>query len=358
MCGMDSRAIGIFDSGFGGLTVARAIHGLLPREPIVFFGDTARCPYGMRSLAEVRGFVRQICTWLTARDVKLLVIACNTASAAGLALAQTDFPVPAMGVVDPGARGAVRATRNRKIGVIATRATVESGAYARAIRAIDAGTTVFSVAAPRFVDIVEEGLRRSDGPIERLSADASDVYLRPAFQAIAREYLDPLRREGVDTLVLGCTHFPVLAPLISQAVGEGVGVVSSSEETAREVAATLEARGQLAGDGDGGDGDDGGGPSMSFFTTGDDVGEFARIGARIFGEDLGEVIHVELSELDDCGVGDADGAEDVCGICGTEGSGDARDGAEGAGVAVCMDDPGGAEGGASDTCEAGKDGGS
>ena len=317
---MDSRAIGIFDSGFGGLTVARAIHEHLPAESLVFLGDTARCPYGPRGLDEVRGFVRQICTWLSERDVKLIVIACNTASAAGLELAQTEFSVPAMGVVEPGARGAVRATRNRRVGVIATRGTVESGAYSSAIRSLDAGATVFSVAAPRFVEIVEEGLRRSDGPIERLTADASDVYLRPAFQAIARDYLDPVRREGVDTLVLGCTHYPVLAPLIAQVVGDGVTIVSSSEETAREVAATLRARGQLAGDGAGDDGDgaaargdgaaardDGAAaqdgdsdsmPSMSFYTTGDDVSEFASIGSRIFGADLGDVGHIDISELE------------------------------------------------------------
>ena len=121
---MNNRPIGIFDSGFGGLTVARAIHERLPQESLVFFGDTARCPYGSRDLREVRGFVRQICAWLSQRDVKMIVIACNTATAAGLALAQMEFDVPVLGVLEPGALGAVRATRNRRVGVVATQATV------------------------------------------------------------------------------------------------------------------------------------------------------------------------------------------------------------------------------------------
>ena len=156
---MNNKPIGIFDSGFGGLTVARAIHERLPQESLIFFGDTERCPYGTRDLREVRGFVRQICTWLSEKDVKMIVIACNTATAAGLALAQMEFDVPVVGVVEPGARGAVRMTRNRKVGVIATQATVDSAIYADTIRTLDAGVTVYSSAAPRFVEIVEDGLR-------------------------------------------------------------------------------------------------------------------------------------------------------------------------------------------------------
>lgn len=178
---MNNAPIGIFDSGFGGLTVARAIHERLPQESLVFFGDTARCPYGPRDLREVRGFVRQICTWLSKHDVKLIVIACNTATAAGLALAQMEFDVPVIGVVEPGARGAVRMTRNRRVGVIATQATVDSGIYPDTIRNLDAGVTAFSTATPRFVEIVEDGIRRSNSPIERLTAEASDVYPAPGF---------------------------------------------------------------------------------------------------------------------------------------------------------------------------------
>lgn len=286
---MNNAAIGIFDSGFGGLTVARAIHERLPQESLVFFGDTARCPYGSRDLREVRGFVRQICAWLTKRDVKMIVIACNTATAAGLSLAQMEFDVPVLGVVEPGARGAVRMTRNRKVGVIATQATVDSGAYSDSIRNLDAGVTVYSTAAPRFVEIVEDGIRKSNSPIERLTAEASDVYLRPAFQEIARDYLDPIKKAGVDTLVLGCTHYPVLRPLIQQAVGENVSIISSSEETAKEVVEALTYRGHLC--------DGTVAPHSAFFTTGEDLDDFRQIGGQIFGEPIDDLAYVDVRSL-------------------------------------------------------------
>lgn len=286
---MNNAPIGIFDSGFGGLTVARAIHERLPQESLVFFGDTARCPYGPRDLREVRGFVRQICTWLSKHDVKLIVIACNTATAAGLALAQMEFDVPVIGVVEPGARGAVRMTRNRRVGVIATQATIDSGIYPDTIRNLDAGVTAFSTATPRFVEIVEDGIRRSNSPIERLTAEASDVYLRPAFQTIARDYLDPIKKAGVDTLVLGCTHYPVLAPLIQQAVGENVSIISSSEETAKEVVETLTYRGHLA--------DGSLEQHSSFYTTGEDLDDFRNIGGHIFGYPIDDLSYVDIKDL-------------------------------------------------------------
>ena len=269
--------------------MARAIHERLPQESLVFFGDTARCPYGPRDLREVRGFVRQICTWLSKHDVKLIVIACNTATAAGLALAQMEFDVPVIGVVEPGARGAVRMTRNRRVGVIATQATVDSGIYPDTIRNLDAGVTAFSTATPRFVEIVEDGIRRSNSPIERLTAEASDVYLRPAFQTIARDYLDPIKKAGVDTLVLGCTHYPVLAPLIQQAVGENVSIISSSEETAKEVVETLTYRGHLA--------DGSLEQHSSFYTTGEDLDDFRNIGGHIFGYPIDDLSYVDIEDL-------------------------------------------------------------
>lgn len=286
---MNNAPIGIFDSGFGGLTVARAIHERLPQESLIFFGDTARCPYGPRDLREVRGFVHQIGTWLSKHDVKLIIIACNTATAAGLALAQMEFDVPVIGVVEPGARGAVRMTRNRRVGVIATQATIDSGIYPDTIRNLDAGVTAFSSATPLFVEIVEDGIRRSNSPIERLTAEASDVYLRPAFQSIARDYLDPIKKAGVDTLVLGCTHYPVLAPLIQQAVGEDVAIVSSSEETAKEVVETLTYRGHLA---------DGSVPQhSSFFTTGAGLDDFRNIGGHILGYPIEDLSYVDVQDL-------------------------------------------------------------
>ncbi|NTW29165.1 MAG: glutamate racemase [Coriobacteriia bacterium] len=286
---MQSQPIGIFDSGLGGLTVAREIARALPHESLVYLGDTARYPYGPRDLAEVRRFVLEIGAWLERRQVKMLVIACNTATAAGLELAQRSFSVPVIGVIEPGARAAVQATRNRRVGVIGTVGTIESGAYSRAVRALDAGVTVFSVAAPRFVDIVEEGLRLDVGAVEGLMADSADVFVRPAFHAIARQYLDPLKRTGIDTLALGCTHFPLLSAAIGSVVGPRVRIISSAEETAREVAETLLRRDQLTLA-------DGRPPRHLFATTGD-VQEFEQLGSRVFGAPIGEVEHVALEQL-------------------------------------------------------------
>jgi len=285
---MERMPIGVFDSGLGGLTVAREIARALPEESLVYLGDTARCPYGPRDRAEVRRFVLEIGTWLERRPVKLIVVACNTATAAGLVLAQRAFSVPVIGVVEPGARAAVHATRNRRVGVIGTVGTIESGAYSRAVRALDAGATVFSAATPRFVEIVEEGLRLDAGPVEGLLADSADVFVRPSFYEIARDYLDPLKRSGIDTLVLGCTHYPLLSASIQQVVGVRVQLISSAAETAREVAETLARKDQLA--------PAGSVPAHAFATTGD-AEEFARLGARVFGAPLRGVERVSLEAL-------------------------------------------------------------
>lgn len=290
---MDDLPIGIFDSGLGGLTVAAEIMASLPHESVLYVGDTARCPYGPRDQAEVRDFVLQIGQWLAKHDVKLLVIACNTATAAGLELAQRTFDVPVIGVVEPGARAAVKATRNRKVGVIATQGTVDSGAYSRAVRTLDAGATVFSVAAPKFVELVEQGLRMGPGSVEEWLADSAEVFVRPSFYEIARDYLDPLKRTGVDTLVLGCTHFPLLAPAIGQVMGRKVRVISSAAETARDVAEALRARRQLASSSNV--------PRHRFVTTGD-TDEFARFGARVLRRPIKGVTHLDVSELESVAV--------------------------------------------------------
>jgi len=245
-CSFDSRPIGVFDSGVGGLTVAREIARRLPSEAIVYFGDTLRFPYGPRPLDEIRLFARQISRWLARQDVKLIVIACNSATAAALDVIQQESTIPVIGVVEPGARAAMWATTARRVGVIGTVATIESDAYSRAIRSLDAGITTFSVATPRFVEMVEQGLRLDNNPIEDIVASASSLYIRPAFLEIARDYLNPLKRCMIDTLVLGCTHYPLLTPLIAQVMGPGVTIISSAEETAREVAEILERRGQFA----------------------------------------------------------------------------------------------------------------
>ena len=285
----DNAPIGVFDSGFGGLTVAREIAKALPDESIVYVGDSARCPYGPRGLSEVDGFVQQIASWLVGRGVKLIVIACNTATAAGLAHAQQTLPIPVIGVVEPGARAAAHATRNKRVGVIATKATVESDAYTKAIRHIDAGITVFSTATPRFVEIAEQGIRMAEGPIENYTSLASKVYIRPAFQEIAKDYLEPLRRCEIDTLVLGCTHFPLLVGPIRHELGPNIRVVSSAEETTRELVDILQRREQLA--------PEDALPQHRFATTSENLAEFAAAGSFIFGQPLKSIEHVSLEEL-------------------------------------------------------------
>jgi glutamate racemase len=286
---MQNLPIGVFDSGLGGLTVVREINRVLPAESVVYLGDTARCPYGPRDLNEVRRFVLEIGTWLQQHPVKLIVIACNTATAAGLRIAQRAFDVPVIGVVEPGARAAVRATVNRSIGVIGTVGTIESGAYSNAVRAIDAGVTVFSAATPKFVDVVEADLRMGPGALEEWIAEAADVFVRPSFYDLARGYLEPLKRSGIDTLVLGCTHFPLLQAAIQQVVGRDVRLISSAEETAREVAETLEFRGHLARPGEES-------ASHHFATTGDPA-EFGRLGSRVLRQLIPAAEKVEVEAL-------------------------------------------------------------
>jgi glutamate racemase len=223
----DERAIGVFDSGVGGLTVARAIMNLLPNEPIRYVGDTARFPYGPRPLEQIRGFAMEIAQHLVSTDVKMLVVACNSIEVAAIRDVTDAAGVPVIGVIEPGARAAVRATRNGNVGLIGTQATVESGAYDRAVSALARDVRMRSVACPLFVEAVERG-------------DTTSPELRRA----AENYLRPLSEAGIDTLILGCTHYPLLSGLISYVVGRDVVLVSSAEETAVEVYAAL-VRGEL-----------------------------------------------------------------------------------------------------------------
>ena len=218
----DSRPIGVFDSGVGGLTVARAILDLLPSEPLVYIGDTARFPYGPRPIAEIRTFAVEIARSLVARDVKMLVVACNSIEVSAIDDVAVAAGVPVVGVIDPGARAAVRATRNGDVGLIGTEATVASRAYDRALRAADPAVRLTSVACPAFVEHVERG-------------DTSSPQLRQ----VAVGYLEPLLERGVDTLILGCTHYPLLSGLLQLEMGAGVTLVSSAEETAKDVYGTL-----------------------------------------------------------------------------------------------------------------------
>jgi len=270
---MNDLPIGVFDSGIGGLTVAREIADHLPHESIYYFGDTKRCPYGPRSLQEVQRFALQISHWLANQKVKLIVIACNSATAAGLEEVQRVLDIPVIGVIEPGARAAAQVTTARRIGVIGTVATINSGAYTRAIRALDAGITVFSAATPLFVEIVEQGLRLDRSPVEDIMAQAASIFIRPKFQEIARDYLDPLKRCKIDTLVLGCTHYPLLAPLIGSILGPEVQIISSAEETARDVIEILTRRQQLAPETNT--------PRYRFATTAQDPTEFINLGSMI-----------------------------------------------------------------------------
>lgn len=291
---MNNAPIGIFDSGLGGLTVAQQIREMLPHESLIYLGDTARCPYGPQDPRDVRRYVLEIGGYLVDRGVKMIVIACNTATAAGLALAQQVFEIPVIGVVEPGARAAVRATHTRRIGVIGTQGTVNSGAYSRAVRSIDAGVTVFSAATPLFVDIVEEGLL-FEGARGTATADdraISQVYIDPKFYELARDYLSPLKRSNIDTLILGCTHFPLLQTAIGQVMGSQVQLISSAEETADEVRATLDRSGTAAPVPA-----PGAAPTYEFVTTGSPR-HFARLGSRIFGDALSQVQSLDVSQLE------------------------------------------------------------
>ena len=221
---MDERPIGVFDSGVGGLTVLHECLVTLPHEDFVYLGDGARLPYGPRPLGELRRFAREIGLFLEAEGVKLVVVACNSATAAALPELQTELRVPVVGVIAPEAHAAVQATRNRRIGLLATQATVSSGRYEELVRALDAGAEVLSVACPRLVPLIE-----GDDPF----AEETTVAVR--------EYAAPLKEAGVDTVILGCTHYPLIRPILQRVFGREVTLVFSAEETAREVAETLDA---------------------------------------------------------------------------------------------------------------------
>jgi glutamate racemase len=218
------RPIGVFDSGIGGLTVARELLRRLPGERLVYLGDTARTPYGNKSPATLVRFALETGRFLARKGVKMLVVACNSSSAYSLPALRRAMKVPVVGVIAAGARAAVDWRRGHRVGVIGTHATVRSGAYQRAIRALDPRAKVLAQACPLFVPLVEEGWARHD-----LSLRA------------AREYLLPLKREGVESVVLGCTHYPLLKPVIAKVLGPRIALVDSARETAREVKALLEA---------------------------------------------------------------------------------------------------------------------
>jgi len=219
----DSRPIGVFDSGIGGLTVVKALRDLLPNENIFYLGDTARVPYGPKSSETVQRYAVELAGILTQKNAKALVVACNTVSSVALGLLTEKFSEPVIGVIEPGARAALQATRNRHIGVIGTRATIRSGAYDKALRAADDTVRVSSCACPLLVPLIEEGL---------LNDEVTD-------QMIVR-YLEPMLTDGIDTLVLGCTHYPLLKNAIARALKRQIILVDSAENCARAVEEILD----------------------------------------------------------------------------------------------------------------------
>ena len=268
MVKQSSAAIGVFDSGIGGLTVAKEVIRQLPHESVIYFGDTARVPYGPKSPETVRRYSREIASYLRGEGVKSIVIACNTATAHALSALRDEMDMPVIGVVEPGARAAVKATRGGHIGVIGTVGTIKSGAYERAIRALDSNVMITARACPLFVPLVEEGWTDHD-----------------ATRLIAKEYLQPLLAAKVDTLVLGCTHYPLLKPLLRDVLGPDVCLIDSAEETAAETARTLDAEQLSAGER--------ADPSYRFIAS-DDPLQFLQLGQRFLG---GTIEGVEIRTL-------------------------------------------------------------
>ncbi len=264
--------IGVFDSGVGGLTVAREIMRQIPEERIVYFGDTARVPYGSKSRETIIRFSRQIIHFLRTKEVKAVVVACNTASALALETLQPELDIPIIGVVTPGAKVAAETTENGKIGVIATESTIESHLYTKVIHQHNPRAQVFGKACPLFCPLVEEGWLKDPVTVE-----------------VATRYLDPLLATGIDTLVMGCTHYPLLRPVLRQIMGEKVNLVNPAYETARELKELLEQNG-LANDGQ--QPPEG---AMHRFYVSDAANKFRQFANTIipYGVDTTQLVHIE-----------------------------------------------------------------
>jgi glutamate racemase len=266
-----SRPIGLFDSGIGGLTVARQVMRLMPRENIVYFGDTARVPYGSKSSETVIGYSLQAAAFLQSLDVKMIIIACNTASAVALEQVQRCASVPVIGVIGPGANAAVEASANGIIGVIGTEGTVRSGAYQNAIIAARPETTVMAQSCPLFVGLAEEGLAH-----------------HPATLIMTREYLTPMLQRSIDTLIMGCTHYPILSPSIAEITGPGVTLIDPGVATAARAESSLRETGMLN-------------ESQSLarheYYLSDFPHKFVEVGQRFLGHTLHHVHRITLDEL-------------------------------------------------------------
>jgi glutamate racemase len=269
----DNRPIGVFNSGVGGLTVLHECLVTMPNEDFVYLGDHARLPYGPRPLEEVRRFAHEIGGYLERQDVKIVVVACNTATSAALPDLQQSLSVPVIGVITPEAHAAVRATRNRRVGLLATEGTVSAGRYETLVRTLDAGVRLSAVACPELVPLIE-----SDHPFGEETIEA------------VRKYAAPLKEAGCDTVILGCTHYPLIKPIFQRAFGRDVTLVFSADETAREVAETLSRKGI--------DNDRTREGSYRFLTTGEPRA-FRDLGQRFLQLPLRDVVHVTVAELEE-----------------------------------------------------------
>ena len=267
---MNNRPIGVFDSGIGGLTVLKEIFRKLPDEGTVYLGDTARVPYGIRSAETVTRYSFENMAFLVSVGIKVLVVACNTVSAVSLEEIKKRLSIPVIGVIEPGSRAAVKASRNKNIGVIGTEATINSGAYARVMRAMDTGIQVFSLPCPLFVPLAEEGL--TDDAIAMM---------------VAERYLRTLREKGIDTLVLGCTHYPLLKDVIGRVMGGGISLIDSATETAREIKETL-TRNSI-------EGKPAREPLRKFYVT-DAPERFLRVGERFLGQKIAHIEKISVGQ--------------------------------------------------------------
>ncbi|WP_433743497.1 glutamate racemase [Falsibacillus pallidus] len=263
-----NQPIGIIDSGVGGLTVAKEVMRQLPKETIYYFGDTARCPYGPRPVEEVKTFTWQMTKFLQEHRIKMLIIACNTATAAALDEIRSELDIPVIGVIYPGARAALKLTMNENVGVLGTIGTVKSGAYDEALSTLNQKVSVHSLACPKFVPLVESG-----------------EYGSSFAKKIVAETLKPVKSWGIDTLILGCTHYPLLQPVIENFLGKRVKVISSGEETAREASTILYHNRILSNNKEA--------PMHRFFTSGSEP-IFTRIASDWLGID---VAHAETIRL-------------------------------------------------------------
>jgi glutamate racemase len=260
--------IGIFDSGIGGLTVLKEILGELPRESTLYLGDTARVPYGIRSPETVTRYSFETTRFLSSKGIKILVVACNTVSSISLEAIRSSLSIPVVGVIEPGARAAVSVTHNKKIGVIGTEATIRSNSYTRAIHAIDGAVEVFGLSCPLFVPLVEEGW--TEGAIAEMTAE---------------RYLTRIKDKGIDTLVLGCTHYPLLKGVLSTIMGKNVSLIDSAIETSREIKSVLSRMALLRKTPD---------PALRRYYVTDSPDKFREIGERFLGMKIEYIKKIEL----------------------------------------------------------------